>query len=123
MIRRPPRSTRKYTRFPDTTLVRADRAGRLLHAECASGHRFLERPAAAGAQFFVSRYPDQKIGQPELHPYPDQCAQMPDGALPAGRAHGDEIGRASCRERVCQYVYISVVAVALKKKGKTQPKD
>src|SRR3546814_16187816 len=31
----------------------------------------------------------------------------------------DEIGRASCRERVCQYVYISVVAVSLKK-NKTQ---
>src|SRR3546814_14153658 len=28
----------------------------------------------------------------------------------------DEIGRASCRARVCQYVYISVVAVSLKKK-------
>src|SRR3546814_15857401 len=28
-----------------------------------------------------------------------------------------EIGRASCRERVCQYVYISVVAVSLKKKS------
>src|SRR3546814_12747647 len=27
-----------------------------------------------------------------------------------------EIGRASCRERVCQYVWISVVAVSLKKK-------
>src|SRR3546814_16749937 len=27
-----------------------------------------------------------------------------------------EIGRASCRERVCQYVVISVVAVSLKKK-------
>src|SRR3546814_14980555 len=27
-----------------------------------------------------------------------------------------EIGRASCRERVCQYVYISLVAVSLKKK-------
>src|SRR3546814_10121132 len=26
-----------------------------------------------------------------------------------------EIGRASCRERVCQYVYISVVVVVLKK--------
>src|SRR3546814_20442826 len=26
-----------------------------------------------------------------------------------------KIGRASCRERVCQYVYISVVAVALNK--------
>src|SRR3546814_12851701 len=30
----------------------------------------------------------------------------------------DEIGRASCRERVCQYVSISVVAVSLKKKIK-----
>src|SRR3546814_13780447 len=29
-----------------------------------------------------------------------------------------EIGRASCRERVCQYVSISVVAVSLKKKAK-----
>src|SRR3546814_16441328 len=28
-----------------------------------------------------------------------------------------EIGRASCRERVCQYVYISVVAVSLSKKS------
>src|SRR3546814_12087855 len=27
-----------------------------------------------------------------------------------------EIGRASCRERVCQYGYITVVAVSLKKK-------
>src|SRR3546814_10996724 len=29
---------------------------------------------------------------------------------------GEEIGRASCRERVCQYVVFSVVAVSLKKK-------
>src|SRR3546814_19371934 len=29
-----------------------------------------------------------------------------------------EIGRASCRERGCQYVYISVVAVLLKNKNK-----
>src|SRR3546814_18037511 len=32
----------------------------------------------------------------------------------------DEIGRASCRERVCQYVSISVVAVLLKKKIDTK---
>src|SRR3546814_15727196 len=32
------------------------------------------------------------------------------------RLFGDEIGRASCRDRVCQYVKISVVAVSLKKK-------
>src|SRR3546814_16619545 len=31
------------------------------------------------------------------------------------RPYGFEIGRASCRERVCQYVYISGVAVSLKK--------
>src|SRR3546814_12298623 len=30
----------------------------------------------------------------------------------------DEIGRASCRERVCPYVSISVVAVSLKKQNK-----
>src|SRR3546814_16261673 len=28
----------------------------------------------------------------------------------------DELGRAACRERVCQYVEISVVAVSVKKK-------
>src|SRR3546814_15070441 len=44
-----------------------------------------------------------------------------------GQSHADtmhrywrlsqEIGRASCRERVCQYVYISVVAISLTKKS------
>src|SRR3546814_17316543 len=34
-----------------------------------------------------------------------------------GREVGLKIGRASCRERVCQYVYISVVAVSLKQKN------
>src|SRR3546814_13951465 len=33
----------------------------------------------------------------------------------AYRYFDDQIGRASCRERVCQYVEISVVAVQLKK--------
>src|SRR3546814_7669146 len=32
----------------------------------------------------------------------------------------EEIGRASCRERVCQYVSISVVAGSLKKKNHEQ---
>src|SRR3546814_13546057 len=34
----------------------------------------------------------------------------------AGSQSVNEIGRASCRERVCQYEYISVVAVSIKKK-------
>src|SRR3546814_18619448 len=33
-----------------------------------------------------------------------------------------EIGRASCRERVCKYMYISVDAVSIKKKTKKQLK-
>src|SRR3546814_16571310 len=33
------------------------------------------------------------------------------------KAAGGEIGRASCRGRVCQYVSISVVAVSLEKKN------
>src|SRR3546814_15937952 len=33
-----------------------------------------------------------------------------------GLAFAEKIGRASCRERVCQYVEISVVAESLKKK-------
>ena len=32
-------------------------------------------------------------------------------------AIGKEIGRASCRERVCPYVEIQVVAVSIKKKN------
>src|SRR3546814_11006813 len=41
-------------------------------------------------------------------------------AAGAGAAPGDKIGRASCRDRVCQYVSISVVAVSLKKKHTTK---
>src|SRR3546814_13014249 len=35
-----------------------------------------------------------------------------------GLTYNREIGRASCRERVCRYVSITVVAVSLKKKKK-----
>src|SRR3546814_15635271 len=38
------------------------------------------------------------------------------GGPPLLREWREEIGSASCRARVCQYVWISVVAVSLKKK-------
>src|SRR3546814_15769126 len=41
------------------------------------------------------------------------------GRMQAEFGHPLEIGRASCRERVCQYVWIPVVAVSLKKKHTT----
>src|SRR3546814_18032968 len=45
-----------------------------------------------------------------------QCAVEDDllGLVAEGRSVRAEIGRASCRERVCQYVKIKVVAVTLK---------
>src|SRR3546814_18580875 len=50
----------------------------------------------------------------------DAVAPVPDPvSAEAGLDHAaarGEIGRASCRESVCQYVYISVVAVYLNKK-------
>src|SRR3546814_12370464 len=57
-----------------------------------------------------------------VSPYDDPAADAPSrialsGCDPeiAGRAV-TEIGRASCRARVCQYVEISLVAVSLKRK-------
>src|SRR3546814_15093331 len=41
----------------------------------------------------------------------------------APRSSRSEIGRASCRERVWQYVYISVVAVSLKNTKSIQQMD
>src|SRR3546814_20734770 len=40
-----------------------------------------------------------------------------------GKAKALQIGRASCRERVCQYVSISVVAVSLIKKNNNKYKN
>src|SRR3546814_13342932 len=42
--------------------------------------------------------------------------KTPIGIKVSGPDLSEQIGRASCRERVCEYVEISVVAVSLKKK-------
>src|SRR3546814_12064913 len=44
------------------------------------------------------------------------CGRDERGAAQARRPLVRQIGRALCRERVCQYVSISVVSVSLKKK-------
>src|SRR3546814_16911686 len=48
------------------------------------------------------------------------CRQVVDDLLISDSKPPASIGRASCRERVCQYVSISVVAVSLKKKKQKQ---
>src|SRR3546814_11555873 len=70
--------------------------------------RGLNRPSTGRCLFTLVRlgYVRERGGRYMLTP----------GLLPL--ACGLQIGRASCRERVGQYVWISVVAVVLKKKTK-----
>src|SRR3546814_11023672 len=54
---------------------------------------------------------------------PEYAAHLPQVKEVLRKVAGKlEIGRASCRERVCQYVYISVVAGSLTKKTYTEHK-
>src|SRR3546814_14917367 len=48
---------------------------------------------------------------------------VPDCPLSTGCGHNDQIGRASCRERGCQYVEIVGVDVSLKKKKTKKMKE
>src|SRR3546814_11619022 len=67
------------------------------------------------------------LGDERFRPVPVEAGitvgdrvQIRDGLKEGDRV---EIGRASCRERVCQYVEISVGAVLLKTKTKTTTKQ
>src|SRR3546814_12030230 len=56
---------------------------------------------------------DHRQGTPG-RPHP--ARELPQGGEGGGKDRLRQIGRASCRERVCQYVEISVVAGSFKKK-------
>src|SRR3546814_18755585 len=100
MIRRPPRSTRTDTLFPDATLFRSGRIAAIPIFEPLTG-RF------AGYRGTARRpRADESAAPRTAGIVPDSLRQLvhelrtPTSAI-AGFA---EIGRASCRERVCQYV-------------------
>src|SRR3546814_19946697 len=64
----------------------------------------------------LSRYVDM-IGVRAFPKFVDWSLDRQDRVLQGFAKHATvQIGRASCRERVCQYVQFSVVAVSLKKK-------
>src|SRR3546814_19570898 len=104
IIRRPPRSTRADALFPYTTRFRSFRTwyerveektapGNYMMAH--AGHIYLMDPDGRFEAVFRERdQPPEAVAEAVLM----------------------QIGRASCRERVCQYVSISVVAVSFKKK-------
>src|SRR3546814_14946879 len=59
-----------------------------------------------------------RIGGPRWFDQPPRSPRNNEG--PSRDPHAGKIGSASCRERVCQYVLIWVVAVTLKKKRNTR---
>src|SRR3546814_16461502 len=93
-IRRPPRSTRTDTLFPYTTLFRSRRVIAVGEVHLGHVHR------AAGA------FGDILAGHFDM----DAAAMRTLGAVDGEEAAHfrqdafERIGRASCRERVCQYV-------------------
>src|SRR3546814_18904184 len=116
MRRRPPRSTRTDTRFPYTTLFRSEgsvshgfeRLGLVEYPPAAGDEdKVLEAAIEAGADDVESDADGHAIwvAVENLH----EVARALEGVL--GEAESvtlawkpSQIGRASCRERVCQYV-------------------
>src|SRR3546814_11693398 len=111
MIRRPPESTRTDTLFPYTTLFRSVVAPPLL-----LGEGFGQRVHALARHVVGGEAADDGVGRVQ-----PPAGQGQEEAQPTGQPRqevgaadiGTEIGRAPCRERVCQYGEISAVAVSL----------
>src|SRR3546814_17275194 len=135
MRRRPPRSTRTDTLFPYTTLFRSS-SGNRPSCWCSA-----PKPARGGTTaedgFSLQRIRKSSMSEPAVaipgapesdsghigarrtfaiiaHPDAGQTTLTEKLLLVGGAIH--PTGRATCRERVCQYVKSSVAAVALKKK-------
>src|SRR3546814_14510080 len=103
MIRRPPRSTRTYTSFPTrrSSDLHQSVYGPLFQLQSLSFRPslycfFLTRHEPTCSTLDVLRHPSQKSG----------ITMTSDNPVVTIRAENppDQIGRASCRERVCQYV-------------------
>src|SRR3546814_20587907 len=104
MIRRPPRSTRTDTLFPYTTLFRSI----TWVATCSRIEWAISLLSASAGDCVANTI----IALRFRYVFKPSCAKLRNASSPR------EIGRASCRERVGQYVSISVVDVSLKKKTK-----
>src|SRR3546814_16627364 len=133
MIRRPPRSTRTDTLFPYTTLFRSFNDARrfgmmdLIEPDAIAGHKLLAglgpeplddafTAAVLAAALSAKKTPmkaallDQTVVAGLGNIYVCE-ALFRAGIDPRKLAGSVKIGRASCRERGCQYVWIAVGAV------------
>src|SRR3546814_14533301 len=105
MIRRPPRSTRTDTLFPYTTLFRSDLA------DLATPEAFLfiafrvPYSPAIGVKLISTPWTDQNLEHAEGIGAEQLRKEHRNKGMPDDLANIlEQIGRASCRERVCQYV-------------------
>src|SRR3546814_18089650 len=108
MLRRPPKSTRTDTLCPYTPLFRSG-SRMLAGVEAMLGLALFERssrgtePTQAGVS--VVRFARDVLAQYErTREEIDAAASGAAGRALVGSMAVAEIGRASCRERVCQYV-------------------
>src|SRR3546814_19709158 len=109
MIRRPPRSTRTDTLFPYTTLFRSYTALKDKGNDAYKLHRTVYRPWGSytvleeGKQFKMKRLEVKPGGRLSLHMHYHRSEHW---IVVSGMARvvNGEIGRATGRERVCQYV-------------------
>src|SRR3546814_11887228 len=103
-IRRPPTSTRTDSLLPYTTLFRS------LGDERAGSHRYRRSARTARGDPRLHGRGEGGEGRRQRAVDDRPLAAFPRRDDGRGRAHPDqralrgEIGRASCRERVCQYV-------------------
>src|SRR3546814_13124327 len=112
MIRRPPISTRTYTLFPYTTLFRSDTGrfhwivgGSYARDKVRDDQPRLDFRSSSGAQNLVG----VKVGVSKVVSDQSITTKAVFGSaefqiLDQVKSMGGEIGRASCRERECQYV-------------------
>src|SRR3546814_18005950 len=109
MILRPTRSTRTATLFPYTTLVRTRRSTR------TSDRSGYGRPLARLIWHGLLSSPQRPQSVAPSHPRQEGRPLQMLCRLQSGSrlVRAPQIGRATCRERVCRYVYISVCAVSV----------
>src|SRR3546814_14711029 len=101
MIRRPPRSTRTDTLFPYPTLFRSPQGGLVGHPERPFAERRAQAPHA------IDGHPPHSLGcrrRTIASPWESATRQLSEWRACSLTCRVGEIGRASCRERVCQYV-------------------
>src|SRR3546814_17113494 len=142
-MRRPPKSTRTYTRFPYTTLVRSQGVAGFVEGTQQRGDA-LVIGGPVDSQRQRTGGPEEKFdAEASFEPFdalrnrggggPGKTRRgaartRPDGAhdgMKSGRrfeanGHSIELGRASCRERVLKYVLNTMGVGASKQKNKEE---